>query len=122
MGQKTHPLGFRIGITQDIQSKWFANFKNYSNLIEEDNNIRTFLRKNEKKAGIGQIQITRLGLNKIEIKINCAKPGSLVGIDGQNLTIIHKKLNKITQPNTKVLLQIIEFFLQLINVLFPLRF
>ena len=45
MGQKTHPLGFRLGITQEHRSAWYANFSDYSSLLEEDNKIRTYLNK-----------------------------------------------------------------------------
>jgi small subunit ribosomal protein S3 len=52
MGQKTHPLGFRLGITQEHRSTWYTNFKHYSNLLEEDDKIRTYLNKIAKLTSI----------------------------------------------------------------------
>ena len=57
MGQKTHPLGFRLGITQEHRSAWYADFKHYSNLLEEDDKIRTYLNKLAKFASISNIYI-----------------------------------------------------------------
>ena len=57
MGQKTHPLGFRLGITQEHRSTWYANFNQYANLLEEDDQIRTYLDKLARAASISNIQI-----------------------------------------------------------------
>ena len=65
MGQKTHPLGFRLGITQDHKSAWYTNFKQYANLLEEDDNIRTYLNKLAKVTSISNIHINNKEIAKI---------------------------------------------------------
>ena len=86
MGQKTHPLGFRLGITQEHRSAWYADFKQYSNLLEEDDKIRTYLNKLAKLASISNIRINRNGLgDQIELNIETGRPGVLVGDNGSRL-------------------------------------
>ena len=84
MGQKTHPLGFRLGITQEHRSAWYADFKHYSTLLEEDDKIRTYLNKLAKFASISNIHINRNGLGD-QIEIN----------------IVEKLLNKLLIKNNK---------------------
>ena len=108
MGQKTHPLGFRLGVTQTARSQWFANFKEYPTLIEEDTKIRNFLEKESAKIGISKIQIIRPTANKIEVEIHSARPGTIVGAEGNNLKSIHKDLEKLLPKNRIILIKIIE--------------
>ena len=69
MGQKTHPLGFRLGITQEHRSKWYANFNQYANILEEDDKIRTYINTIAKSNSIANVQINRNGLNdQIQLK------------------------------------------------------
>ena len=83
MGQKTHPLGFRLGITQEHRSAWYANFNQYANLLEEDDLIRTYLNKIAKAASISNIKINRNGLgDQIQLNIETGRPGALVGENG----------------------------------------
>lgn len=109
MGQKTHPLGFRLVTTQRPRSTWFANFKNYSNLIEEDTKIRDIFQSHLKNAGISKIEINRNSDGtKIEIAINCARPGVLVGQSGTNLADLYKKIRKIIKTEHSAIINIIE--------------
>lgn len=83
MGQKTHPLGFRLGIIQEHRSSWYSKLNQYSALLEEDNKIRTYLNKLTKQASISNIFINRNGLNdQIELNIETGRPGALVGDEG----------------------------------------
>jgi small subunit ribosomal protein S3 len=59
MGQKVNPIGFRVGINKDHLSKWYANKKNYANMLEEDLNLRGYLKKRLYNAGIARIEIER---------------------------------------------------------------
>ena len=68
MGQKTHPLGFRLGITQEHRSAWYANFNQYSNLLEEDDQIRTYLDNLAKAASISNIKPLNEILSKQAVK------------------------------------------------------
>lgn len=96
MGQKVHPLGFRLVTTQKHRSVWFSEFANYPNFLQEDSLIREYLETKSTEAGISRIEIKRNGIgNKIEVEIYSARPGILVGNSGNGLSEIYKKLRKI---------------------------
>ena len=108
MGQKTHPLGFRLGITQKHKSTWYANLNQYSNILKEDDKIRTYLNSIKKLNNISNVEIYRNGLNdQIQLNIETGKPGVLVGESGVGvknlLTILKKKLLSDCQLTIKVL-------------------
>jgi small subunit ribosomal protein S3 len=97
MGQKTHPLGFRLGITQNHKSTWYTNLNKYANVLKEDDIIRTYINTISKVNSISKVQINRNGLNdQIQLSIETGKPGILVGDLGTGLetllTNIKKKL------------------------------
>ena len=104
MGQKTHPLGFRLGITQEHKSTWYANFNQYANILNEDDKIRTYLSTISKANGIANVQIKRNGLNdQIQLNIETGKPGVLIGELGtglENLLTNIKKLLPVTRQLT----------------------
>ena len=109
MGQKVHPLGFRLVTTQKHRSMWFAKFENYPELIAEDEAIRRNLNEKAKDAGIAKIEIKRnSNANKIEVAIYSGRPGILVGNSGTELTKIYTKLNKIIAKNRDIIVNIIE--------------
>lgn len=109
MGQKTHPLGFRLGITQEHRSGWYATFSQYSNLLEEDNKIRNFLNKLAKTASISKIQINRNGLgDQIQLKIETGRPGTLVGENGLGIENLVHNIKKIIPKNRQLTINIIE--------------
>ena len=86
MGQKTHPLGFRLGITKEHKSTWYANFNQYRNILKEDDQIRTYLNSITKANSISNVIIDRNGVNdQIKLKIESAKPGKLIGKVGKEL-------------------------------------
>jgi len=96
LGQKVHPLGFRLVTTQKHRSVWFSEFSNYPNFLQEDSLIREYLETKSTEAGISRIEIKRNGIgNKIEVEIYSARPGILVGNSGNGLSEIYKKLRKI---------------------------
>jgi small subunit ribosomal protein S3 len=96
LGQKVHPLGFRLVTTQKHRSVWFSEFANYPNFLQEDSLIREYLETKSTEAGISRIEIKRNGIgNKIEVEIYSARPGILVGNSGNGLSEIYKKLRKI---------------------------
>ena len=109
MGQKTHPLGFRLGITQEHRSTWYANFNQYANLLEEDNRIRTYLNKLAKTASISNIQINRNGLSdQIQVNIETGRPGVLVGENGAGIKTLLSNIKKILPNSRQVTINIIE--------------
>jgi small subunit ribosomal protein S3 len=109
LGQKVHPLGFRLVTTQRHRSVWFADFQNYPKLIEEDTAIRACLDKKSKDAGIAKIEIKRNNSgNKIEITIFSGRPGILVGSSGTELKNIYKDLKKVVDKDINIIVDIVE--------------
>ena len=109
MGQKTHPLGFRLGITQEHRSAWYANFSDYANLLEEDNKIRTYLKKLAKAASISDIKINRNGSgDQIQLNIETGRPGALVGENGLGIENLLKNIKKFLPNNRRITINIIE--------------
>jgi small subunit ribosomal protein S3 len=109
VGQKTHPLGFRLGIIQEHRSSWYSKLNQYSALLEEDNKIRTYLNKLTKQASISNIFINRNGLNdQIELNIETGRPGALVGDEGVGVQTLLKKIKKMLPVNRQVIINIIE--------------
>ena len=109
MGQKTHPLGFRLGITQEHKSTWYANFNQYANILKEDDNIRTYINTIAKTTSISNVQINRNGLNdQIQLNIETGKPGILVGEKGIGLETLLTNVKKILPKNRQLTINILE--------------
>jgi small subunit ribosomal protein S3 len=109
MGQKTHPLGFRLGITQDHKSAWYANFNQYASILEEDDKIRTYINSIAKTNNIANVNIYRNGLNdQIQLNIQTGKPGILVGELGTGLENLLNNLKKILPPSRQVTIKVFE--------------
>jgi len=95
VGQKVHPIGFRLGVTKDWKSKWFADKKRYSQILHEDLKIRQFIEEKYKQAGIADVIIERLG-EKIRVKILASKPGIVIGRKGAEVEELNKILLALT--------------------------
>ena len=109
MGQKTHPLGFRLGITQKHRSAWYADFKHYSILLNEDDKIRTYINQISKFASIANIYINRNGLgDQIELNIETGRPGILVGEKGSKIKTLVTNLKKLIPSSRKITINIVE--------------
>jgi small subunit ribosomal protein S3 len=109
MGQKTHPLGFRLGITQDHRSKWYANFNQYADVLKEDDKIRTYINTISKANSISKVLINRNGLNdQIQLNIETGKPGILVGDLGKGLEDLLANIKKILPSNRQLTINIFE--------------
>jgi len=96
MGQKVNPHGLRVGVIAPWDTQWYADKKNFSAFIKEDNDIRTFLKKKYYDAAISKITIIRAA-NKIEIGICTGRPGVLIGKQGSEIEVIKKDLAKLTK-------------------------
>lgn len=95
MGQKVHPLGFRLGITHDHYSQWFAKSKDYPELLIEDHFLRQTISQKFSEAGIVSIGIQRK-VDQVQIDICAARPRVIVAFGGQNLDKLkHYLLNKL---------------------------
>ena len=109
MGQKTHPLGFRLGITQEHKSKWYANFNQYANILEEDDKIRTYINTISQANSISNVQINRNGLNdQIQLNIETGKPGILVGDMGAGLENLLNNIQKILPESRQLTINVFE--------------
>jgi small subunit ribosomal protein S3 len=109
MGQKTHPLGFRLGITQEHKSKWYANFNQYANILQEDDKIRTYLNTISQVNSIANVRINRNGLNdQIQLNIETGKPGILVGDMGAGLEKLLKNIKKLLPESRQLTINVFE--------------
>ena len=109
MGQKTHPLGFRLGTIQDHKSMWYANFNQYANILEEDDKIRTYIKSIAKANNISNVKIYRNGLNdQIQLNIETGKPGILVGELGSGLENLLINLKKLLPKSRQFTIKVFE--------------
>ena len=93
MGQKVHPISFRLGIIKDWDSRWFAK-KQYSTFVYEDYKIRQFLKKRVYQAGVSKIEIERAA-SKVRIRMHTARPGIVIGKKGVEIEKTKKDLEKL---------------------------
>jgi small subunit ribosomal protein S3 len=94
LGQKVNPIGFRLGINRNWDSRWFAN-KEYSRFVLEDYQIRKFLKRRLLQAGVSKIEIERAA-NKVRVRIHTARPGLVIGKKGAEIENVKRELeNKI---------------------------
>ena len=109
MGQKVHPLGFRLNTTQKHKSTWFAQINQYSSLLEQDAKIREYITANYDSAGISDIEIERTyKLNNIFLKIYVAKPGVIITESGSGLINLTKKLKSLLPRVNKISIDVFE--------------
>nr|YP_009297892.1 ribosomal protein S3 [Kumanoa americana]AOM67626.1 ribosomal protein S3 [Kumanoa americana] len=107
MGQKTHPLGFRIGITQNHKSIWFSSTQIYPLLLEEDYVIRDYIKQKLANANIATIYIHRKS-DQIEIHIKTARPGIVLGRFGTGIETLRDELSKILKHTRQIRINVIE--------------
>lgn len=104
MGQKVNPTGFRIGVTEDWHSRWYAD-KNYATNLANDLEIREFLNKQLSRAAVSKVEIERAG-DKIKVIVTTARPGVVIGKKGAEIDALRKKLEKIA--NGPVNIEVVE--------------
>ena len=107
MGQKVHPLGSRLRITQDHRSSWFANQKTYPLIIEEDHKIRDYIKREFSTAGISKIEIQRRS-EQVELEIHTSRPGIIVGRSGSGIDKIKEDLQKTLKHSTQIRVNVTE--------------
>jgi len=109
VGQKTHPLGFRLGITTEHKSTWYANLNNYALLLKEDDQIRSYFNQFSKAASISNVKINRNGLNdQIHLIVETGRPGALVGTGELSIETLLKNIKKFLPKNKQVTINIVE--------------
>lgn len=107
MGQKVHPIGFRIGVNKTWSSTWYANKKDYRKNLYEDVKIRKFLKKRLMQAGLSSIQIERMG-SKIRITLNTSRPGIVIGKKGSEIEKLKKELKSLTDVDVLLVIREIK--------------
>ncbi len=103
MGQKTNPIGFRLGITRTWDSKWFEE-KNYANWLHEDLRLRNQVKKRHYSAGISRVEIERAA-EKVKVNIYTARPGIVIGKKGAGIEQLKKELQRLTEKEVLINIQ-----------------
>lgn len=103
MGQKVHPIGFRLGINRTWESRWYAD-ADYAGKLHADLKLRNFLKKRLYHAGISKIELERAA-NKVKINIFAARPGIIIGKKGSEVEVLKQDLAKITDDECFINIQ-----------------
>lgn len=104
MGHKTHPIGFRLGITRTWTSKWYEE-KQYAKWLHEDIKLKKFLKKKLAHAGVSSIEVERAA-RKAKVNIYTARPGIVIGKRGAGIETLKKEVQKLTE--SEIFLNILE--------------
>jgi small subunit ribosomal protein S3 len=107
MGQKIHPIGFRLGVTKEHKSCWYADAKHYPELLQEDRQVRDYITKNLSNAGISSIRIERKA-DQIDLAIHTARPGVVVGRGGSGIEQLRAGLQQELGGNRQIRINVIE--------------
>ena len=100
MGQKVHPIGFRLGVTKTWSAQWYAD-KDYTKLLQEDLRIRKLIDEKLAAASISKVEIER-GLNYVTVTVHSAKPGVVIGKGGQNVEVLRAAIGEISAGKVKL--------------------
>jgi small subunit ribosomal protein S3 len=106
LGQKTNPLGFRLGITRGWDSNWYDEH-GFAQKLQEDAIVRNYIRNRLKKAGISRVQIDRTP-KKAVITIHTSRPGIVIGKSGKEIAQLEEELKKVTAKEVKILINEIK--------------
>lgn len=101
MGQKTHPIGFRLGFNKEWTSRWFAKGKEYARLLHEDLEIKKEVKKRYYHAGISRVMVERIG-PKVRVIIFTARPGIIIGRGGKEIENLKNFLEELTQKEVYI--------------------
>lgn len=101
MGQKVHPIGFRLGITHEYQARWYADRRNFANVLQEDLKIRQNIMARLQDAGVPRVDIER-SANQIGVTIHAAKPGIVIGKGGAKIEELRRTLEQATDKRVRV--------------------
>ncbi|MBI3189549.1 MAG: 30S ribosomal protein S3 [Ignavibacteriales bacterium] len=106
MGQKVHPVGFRLGIIRTWDSNWYDE-KDFAGKLTEDAKIRQYIRSRFKKAGVSKILIERTP-KRAAITIHTSRPGIVIGRSGKEISQLEEELKKITNKDVKIFINEIK--------------
>ncbi len=103
MGQKVHPIGFRLGIIKDWQARWYSD-KEFKDLLHEDIRVRRHIMEHLPDAGISRVEIER-SANQLTVTIHAAKPGIVIGKAGAKVEELRKQLEAMTGKKARISIQ-----------------
>jgi small subunit ribosomal protein S3 len=106
LGQKTHPVGFRLGIVRAWDANWYED-KSFSNKLQEDALVRNYVHNRLKKAGIARAQIERTPKRAV-VTIHTSRPGIVIGKSGKEIAQLEEELKKVTSKEIKILIHEIK--------------
>lgn len=101
MGQKVHPYGFRLGVIKDWKGRWYANKKEYADLLHEDLLIRHYIKQRFFTAGVSTIELERAA-NRVKVIIHTARPGMVIGKGGQEVDRVRRELEVMTGKQVQI--------------------
>jgi len=112
VGQKIHPVGFRLGITQEHQSRWFAEPSRYPELLQEDHKLRQYIEQKlgrlaQNNAGISEVRIERKA-DQIDLEVRTARPGVVVGRGGQGIEALRTGLQTLLGGNRQIRINVVD--------------
>jgi small subunit ribosomal protein S3 len=107
VGQKIHPTGFRLGITQTHRSRWFADSSRYPELLKEDHKIRQHVYKNLNNAGIAGVKIERKA-DQVDLEVRTARPGVVVGRGGSGIDKLRQDLQQEIGSDRPIRINVVE--------------
>lgn len=102
MGRKVHPVGFRLGTTEQHRSRWYAEGEEYTELVAEDRKIRNLLLTTLPDAQISKVEIERFPPNQVRVTVHSAKPGVMIGRKGATVNALRNDLQQITGKRVKL--------------------
>lgn len=105
MGQKTHPVGFRLGVIKSWNSRWFASSRNFADLLHEDQNIKRYISRRLDNAGIAKVVISRAP-KRVTVDIHTSRPGIVIGRKGSEVDKLREELTLLTKKD--IMLNIVE--------------
>ncbi len=106
MGQKTNPIGLRLGIIRQWEANWFDE-KNVAEKLQEDLMVRTYIKSRLKKAGVARIIVERTA-KQLRVTINTSRPGVIIGRSGKDIAQLEEELRKLTKKEVKILISEIK--------------
>lgn len=101
MGQKTHPVGFRLEVTKDWQSKWYSNKNDFPDALSEDVRIRKYLKARLPNAGIAKVEIARTS-KVVTVTIFTARPGIVIGRGGEEVGRLKREVKQLTKKDVQI--------------------
>jgi small subunit ribosomal protein S3 len=107
LGRKVHPYGFRLGIIKDWRARWYAEGREYTQLLAEDITIRKMIREQMGRAGIANIEIERFP-KQVWITIHTARPGIIIGRKGASVNALRRDLERLTGKKVRIEVQEVE--------------